>query len=34
MAYEDWIIGELIGEGGQAKVHKATRKGDTQIYAI
>ena len=34
MAFEDWDVSELIGEGGQAKVHKATRKGDSQIYAI
>lgn len=34
MAYSDWTIGEQIGEGGQAQVHKATREGDTIIYAI
>jgi serine/threonine protein kinase len=34
MAIEDWIIGEQIGEGGQAQVHKATRLGDETTYAI
>jgi len=34
MAYTDWKIGEQIGEGGQALVHKATREGDVTVYAI
>lgn len=34
MAIDDWKIGEQIGEGGQAQVHKATREGDETIYAI
>ncbi|HWQ82018.1 MAG TPA: protein kinase, partial [Ignavibacteria bacterium] len=34
MKIEDWKIGELIGEGGQAQVHKSTRVGDDKIYAI
>jgi len=34
MTINDWKIGELIGEGGQAQVHKATLKGDATIYAI
>lgn len=34
MAYSEWTIGEQIGEGGQAQVHKATREGDSNVYAI
>lgn len=34
MPYSDWEIGDQIGEGGQAQVHKATRNGDPIIYAI
>jgi len=34
ISFEDWKIGEQIGEGGQAIVHKATRDGDQNFYAI
>lgn len=34
MTINDWNIGELIGEGGQAQVHKTTLTGDATIYAI